>query len=95
MSMTINSLGSLSAIPPDQKAGRVEQTRGPITDSITISAEASRKADLLRITEMAKAAPDIREARVAELRAKINDPSYLSRQTLEATADRIFDAFFG
>jgi negative regulator of flagellin synthesis FlgM len=92
--MTINSLSPLNAVQPESKTGRVERTREPIADSITISAEASRKAEVLRATEMAKAAPDIREDRVAEIRAKINDPNYINQKLLDATADRIFDAFF-
>jgi negative regulator of flagellin synthesis FlgM len=41
------------------------------------------------------AAPDIREERIAELREKINDPSYINDRLLGETADRILETLLG
>jgi negative regulator of flagellin synthesis FlgM len=94
--MTIGSVGSIDPIPPGKKPGRASQVNEtPQADSISISSEAVEKAELYRAMEMVKAAPDVRADRVEELRAKINDPSYLNDTVLNATADKLIDALFG
>ncbi|MDA8425707.1 MAG: flagellar biosynthesis anti-sigma factor FlgM [Treponema sp.] len=64
-------------------------------DSISISHDASFKADLFRASEIAKGAPDVRADRVAELKAKIDQPGYLDDAVLSLTADKILDQLFG
>ena len=61
-------------------------------DSIDVSAMATERALVYQATELAKSAEVVSDARIAELRTKINDPSYLSG-TIEGTADNIMDAF--
>ncbi|HTX71315.1 MAG TPA: flagellar biosynthesis anti-sigma factor FlgM [Rectinemataceae bacterium] len=63
-------------------------------DSISISNDASTKAELFRAAEIAKAAPEIRLDKVAELKAKINEPGYIDDAVLSMTADRIMDQLF-
>jgi negative regulator of flagellin synthesis FlgM len=63
------------------------------TDSISLSSEAVEKAELYRAKEIVAAAPDVRADRVAELKAKINDPSYLNDTIIQGTADKIMEAF--
>ena len=94
--MTINGIGSIDPIQPKKKpepASQVGGNRG--ADSITISSEAQEKAELLRVKEIAAAAPEVRAERVAELKEKINDPSYINDRVLNATADKIMDSLFG
>jgi negative regulator of flagellin synthesis FlgM len=92
--MTIDRINPLEPLQPGKKSGRNNEVeRGKQSDSISLSSEAVEKAELYRAIELASAAEDVRSARVAELKARINDPSYLNDAVLKATADRIMDAF--
>ena len=96
MSMTIDRIGSIDPIQPGKKTervGRVGATQE--ADSISISSEAQKKAELHRIQEMVAAAPDVRAERIAELKEKINDPAYINDRIINATANNIIDALFG
>ena len=92
MSMTIDRIGSIDPIQPGKKAGGANQAKmTPQTDSISISSEAVEKAELYRVRELAAAAPELRMERIEELKAKINDPSYLNNEVIAATADKLID----
>ena len=94
--MTIDRIGSIDPIQPGKKPGRAGQVSEPRgTDSISISSEAQAQAEILRTRELAAAAPELRAERVAELKEKINDPSYINDRVITATADRLIDALFG
>ena len=94
--MTIDRLNSMDPIRDPQKpssGGKTEKARGG--DSISISTDATAKADLYRAIELAKAAPESGSARIAELKAKMNDPAYIDDAVLSITADRIMDQLLG
>jgi negative regulator of flagellin synthesis FlgM len=94
--MTIDRLNSMDPIRDPQKpssGGKPDKARGG--DSITISSDATEKADLYRAIELAKAAPELSPERIAELKAKMNDPSYIDDAVLSMTADRIMDQLLG
>lgn len=92
--MTIDRIGSIDPMPPGKKPGRSGQvSSGEKTDSIMISQEAVEKGDLYHAIELVASAPDVRLERIAELKEKINDPSYLNDTLIKATADKIMDAF--
>jgi negative regulator of flagellin synthesis FlgM len=94
--MTIDRLNSMDPIRDPQKpspGGKADKARG--SDSISISSDATRKADLFKALELAKAAPEMRSDRIEELKAKINEPSYMDDAVLSMTADRIIDQLFG
>lgn len=94
--MTINRVESLEPIQPGKKPGRANQVdQTPAKDSIKISSEAVEKAEMYRVKELAAASPEIRTEKVEELKIKINDPSYLNKEVISATADRIIDALLG
>ena len=96
MSMTIDRIGSIDPIQPGKKPGRANQNNeSPKTDSISISSAAQEKAELFRIRELAAAAPEVRADRVAELKEKLNDPSYIDDKVINSTADKLIDALFG
>ena len=96
MSMTIDRIGPIDPIQPEKKPGQANKvSRSGGEDSISISSEAQKKAELFRIRELAAAAPEVRAERVAELREKINDPSYIDDKVMNATADKLIDALFG
>jgi negative regulator of flagellin synthesis FlgM len=94
--MTIDRLNSMDPIRDPQKpssGGKPEKARGG--DSISISSDATEKADLFRAIELAKAAPETSSNRIAELKAKMNDPSYIDDAVISMTADRIMDQLLG
>jgi len=89
--MTIDRLNPLDPIQPKKPSGATHVARNSRNDSVNLSNEAVEKAELFKAVELAKAAPDIRLDRVAELKAKIDDPNYINDTILNATADRILD----
>jgi len=94
--MTIDRIGSVDPIQPGKKPGQTGQVKGnPNADIIIISSEAQAKSELLRIQELVAAAPDLRAEKIAELKIKINDPSYINDKVVNSTADKIIDALFG
>jgi negative regulator of flagellin synthesis FlgM len=94
--MTIDRVGSIDPIQPGKKPERTNQVNDvPKTDSISISSEAVEKAELYRVREIAASAQEIRTEKIEELKAKINDPSYLNKETINATAERLIDVLFG
>ena len=96
MSMTIDRIGSIDPVQPGKKTGGINQVRTPFqADSISISSEAVEKAEMYRIRELVDAAPDLRAGKVEELKAKINDPSYLNGEVIKATADKLIDFLLG
>ena len=94
--MTIDRVGSIDPIQPGKKPGRANQVnQTPTQDSISISSEAVEKAELYRVKELAASAPEIRMEKVEGLKAKINDPAYINKEVISATADKLIDALFG
>ncbi|MCL2196813.1 MAG: flagellar biosynthesis anti-sigma factor FlgM, partial [Treponema sp.] len=64
------------------------------TDTINLSSDAMKKAEMYQIVELIKSSPELDEARIAELRQKIDDPSYINEKVVKATADNIVNAWF-
>ena len=94
--MTIDRIGQLDPIQPGKKPGRTNHVGGTDkTDSINLSQEAKQKAELYQVIELIKSAPDLDDSRIAELRQKINDPSYINEKIVNATADKILSSMFG
>ena len=91
--MMVERIGPLNPIQPGNKPGKSDQLRGgDRTDSISLSPEAREKAEIYQVVELIKSAPELDDSQIAALREKINDPAYING-TIEATADRIMDAF--
>lgn len=92
--MTIDGIGPVdpaSKFNKTEKAGRPEKKEP--TDSISVSEEAKNLGELYKASENVKHSPDIRYDRVEEVKEKLKDPNYLSDRVLEATAEKIMDAF--
>ena len=89
--MMIDRLNPLESIQSTKPSAAVRVDRNSKNDSVSLSPEAMERAELFSAIELAKSAPDIRADRVAELKAKIDDPAYLTEAILSATADRILD----
>ena len=93
--MTIDRIGPIEPIPPGKKPGRSEQVGGNDKgDIISVSAEASKQAERYQVLELIKSAPELDEARIVELRQKIDDPAYLNDKIINATAENILNAWF-
>jgi len=93
--MTVNRIGHVDPIPTGKKPGRSEKAGGnDRADTINLSSDAMKKAEMYQVVELIKAAPEMDEVRIAELRQKINDPSYLNEKVIKSTADNILNAWF-
>ncbi|MDR2803650.1 MAG: flagellar biosynthesis anti-sigma factor FlgM [Treponema sp.] len=92
--MIIGRTGPIEPTRPLNEGGR-SAPAGKIAktdDTVIISAEAFKKADWLNAIEIVSAVPDeVRPERVAELKSKVNDPSYITETLLNGAADRIID----
>ncbi|MCR5496104.1 MAG: flagellar biosynthesis anti-sigma factor FlgM [Treponema sp.] len=62
-------------------------------DSISISKEAIAKADEFYMKQVAAETPDVRADRVAEVKAKLQDPNYLNNAVIASAADKIMESF--
>ncbi|MDR1955553.1 MAG: flagellar biosynthesis anti-sigma factor FlgM [Treponema sp.] len=92
--MMIERLGSINSIPSGKNYGWNNQINRTIqTDSISLSPEAVEKAELYQAHELVASASDVRSDRIAELKQKIADPSYINDAMIQATADHIMDVF--
>jgi negative regulator of flagellin synthesis FlgM len=93
--MTVNRISPLEPIPPGKKPGRNEHVGGSErTDTINVSSEAKLKAERYQVLELIRSAPELDEARIAELRQKIDDPAYLNDKVINATAEKLLNAWF-
>lgn len=88
----IGGINPLSNVQNTRRANGVENVKFG-NDSISVSEEAKRMAALYYMKEVAATTPDVRADRIAEVKAKIQDPSYLNNAVLESTADRIMTSF--
>ena len=92
--MIIDRVSSINHIQTGKNTGWNNQvSKTPQTDSIALSQEAIEKSELYRANALVSSAPDVRLDRIAELKQKINDPSYINDTIISATADKIIDAF--
>ena len=92
--MTIDRLGPidpLSRYNKTEKTVRVENKEK--ADSVDVSLEAKKSAELFQAMETVKTAPDIREDRVAEVKAKLQDPNYINDTVINSVADKLMDLF--
>jgi len=91
----IDRIGPIEPLPPGKRTGRTEKIGvEEKSDSISLSPQAMEKAERYQVMELIKSAPDLDEARIAELRDKINDPAYLNQRVIDATAENIVNAWF-
>ena len=92
--MMIDRISSIHPIQQGKNTGWNNQINRTVqTDSITLSAEAVEKGELYRANALVASASDVRLDRIAELKKKINDPSYINDTIVNATADKIMDVF--
>ena len=92
--MTVERIGPLD---PTSNLKKAEKTSKPKAksdvDSINVSQEARSKSEVLKAMDAAKTAADVRVDRVAEVKRKLQDPTYPSQEVIEKTADGILKSF--
>lgn len=92
--MTVGRVAPLEPVQ-NKSAGRVGQASKNVQgDSVSISPEAKSRAELNAALDIVSSVPDVRTDRVAELKAKINDPNYLTEAIISATADKLIDTLY-
>jgi negative regulator of flagellin synthesis FlgM len=92
--MTIERIGSPDPISrANKKDNSVKPTSKDKSDSINVSDIAKNKAEIYNATESVKLAPDVRADRIAEVKKKLEDPSYINSKVIEEVAEKILDHF--
>jgi negative regulator of flagellin synthesis FlgM len=92
--MTVERIGPpdpASNVQKPEKTSRV-RAKGDL-DAINVSEEAKSKSEILKAAEAAKLAPDVRIDKVEEAKRKLQDPSYMSQEVIEAVADEVLKSF--
>ena len=91
----IDKIGGINSLNNVQNTHRINGTDNVSagTDSINVSDEAKEMAEVYYMKQVAANTPDVRADRVAEIREKIKDPSYLNDAVINSTADRIMTSF--
>lgn len=94
--MMIDKIGGVNALNNVQNTRKTERTsniKSSNSDSISVSKEAEKMAESYYLDKVAQETPDVRADRVAEVKAKIKDPSYLSNAVIQSAAEGIMASF--
>ena len=92
--MTIDRLNGIDPVKPVQPIQRTQRTEVlNKADAVSVSSEARVLSDANIALEAVRNAPDIREDKVAEVKKKFEDPSYINNALLELVADKILDDY--
>lgn len=94
--MTIEGLGPIDPLQNARKVQSSQKAQGAgSSDSVSLSKEAMEHGEALKAYDIARTTPDVRADRVAELKAKINNPDYINDAVVSMTADKIIDQLLG
>ncbi|MFA7566809.1 MAG: flagellar biosynthesis anti-sigma factor FlgM [Alkalispirochaeta sp.] len=92
--MTIERLGPVDPIQQYNKSDKINKPqKSQSADSISVSDEAKLRSELMQAIEQVREMPEIRQDRVDEVRAKLQDPSYIDDRLLDEVADEILSSF--
>ncbi|MBN2618849.1 MAG: flagellar biosynthesis anti-sigma factor FlgM [Spirochaetales bacterium] len=92
--MTINRIGPTDPVNKINQTNKVQKAETQAsTDSIKVSKSALDKADLVKAASIARNTPDIREDKVAEIKAKLKDPNYINSTVINSVAEKIMEDF--
>ena len=91
-------IDKISGVNPINNVQSTRQISGSakshsLTDSISVSDKAKQMAEIYYMNQVASETPDVRADKIAEIREKIKDPSYLSNAVISSAADRIMESF--
>ena len=82
---SINALNNVQNLRKPENSAKVTDN----ADSIQVSKEALEKAEAYYLEKVAAETPNVRADRIAEIKAKIKDPSYLSDAVIKSTAEKL------
>jgi negative regulator of flagellin synthesis FlgM len=92
--MTIEGIGPVDPIQRFNKTDKVNKPNAPgAGDSISVSNEAKLRAEIMQVVEEVRNLPDIRQDRVEEVKARLEDPSYIDSHVVNSVADEIMSVF--
>lgn len=93
--MLIDKISSINSVNLTQNAKPTEQVTNTATDTdtISVSQEAHDRAVEYYMNQVALDTPDVRADKVAEVKAKISNPNYLSDAVIASTAEKIMSAY--
>lgn len=92
--MGIDKIGSVNGVNEYSKVNSVSKVKkNGAVDSVSISSKAEELNETKKIMEMINEVPDVRKDRVAELKQKINDPSYINDKLIAGLADKLLNPF--
>lgn len=92
--MTIDRLGGLNPLQNVHNSYRTQKSEAVTpSDSVSVSEEAWVLLDAKVAMEQVSKAADIREDRIAEVQAKLQDPDYINDAVVNVVADRIMGVF--
>ena len=92
--MTVEGIGPVDPVSNFKRIDRTARPqRAENADSIDVSAEAKSAAEAYHAKELAMNSPDVRADRVAELKQKMQDPTYIDDTVLNSVADRLMETF--
>ena len=86
----INSVNNVSQLNNVQNIRKTENSAkvNSETDSISVSKEAVEMAEAYYLDKVASETPDVRADRIAEVKAKLKDPNYLSDAVIQSAAEK-------
>ena len=89
--MMIEKLVGTTPLSNVQKTNRTNNAEkvSSRADSVSISKEAKEMADAYYLKQVAAETPDVRADRIAEIKAKIQDPNYLNSAVIASAADHL------
>lgn len=92
--MTIDRLNGLEPIKSVDQVRKAPKTKtSSVADTVSVSREARRLSDANIALEAVRKAPDVREEKVAEVKKKFEDPSYINNALLGLVAEKIMDDY--
>ncbi len=93
--MMIDKISGVNAVNNLQNANRTSAAGSlrSSSDEISVSDEAREMAETYYLNQVAAETPDVRSELIEQIKLKIQDPNYLSAETIAATADRVMTAY--
>ena len=92
--MMINGVSNVTQVNNVQNLRKTENTAKVTesSDTVTVSREAKEMAEIYFMDKVAAKTPDVRADKIAEIREKIKDPSYLNDAIINSAADKFLSA---
>ena len=88
----VNNVTQLNNVQNIRKTDNSAKVKAE-SDSSSVSKEAVEMAEAYYMDKVAADTPDVRADRIAEVKAKIKDPSYLSNAIIQSTAEKLMTSY--